>query len=106
MILFESYAVPSRSFYIEQRAAPNITAESFAAMPAHMRSEFALLAAERGLAPAKVRDATGIAMADLFRARQEKHHFALSYSEAKVLEEDGPASPHRAGWRKRRAADA
>lgn len=98
MNLFESLDMPSKWIFHDGQHAPVVTAERFAAMPPHMRSEFARLAAERGLTPAQIHAATGIAAVDLFKARQEKHSFALSYNPDAVPESEASKIPHRLGW--------
>lgn len=71
-----------------------VSRADFEAMPPHMRTEFALLVAERRVSAATAGE-MGIPESILRAARRGCTPHALTYSEIRVLDDDAPVQPHQ-----------
>jgi hypothetical protein len=72
-----------------------LTREAFEAWPPHMQTEFALLAADRGLNRKTIFAATGIAPTALGKVGGRRHAYMLPQVAGYHVDDGAPADPHR-----------
>lgn len=88
MILFEDARLPhSGSRFLAPERRAGVRLDGLADWPPHMRLEFALLAAERGLSDEELCDRTGLPASAFRRLRQSGcTPYARNFSEARELD--------------------